>query len=239
MNPKQNSKPLIVALDYPALDDALALADRLDPQACRVKIGKELFTRAGPQAVSTLVARGFEVFLDLKFHDIPNTVAGACRAAADLGCWMLNVHAGGGRAMMEAAVAALDGAPGRPLLIAVTVLTSLDDAALGEVGVGGGVAGQVERLAALTRASGLDGVVCSPLEIAPLRARLGDAFALVTPGVRPAGASVDDQIRIATPGSAMAAGASFLVVGRPVPRAADPAAAVAAINDECRKAASA
>ena len=239
MNPKQNSKPLIVALDYPALDDALALADRLDPQACRVKIGKELFTRAGPQAVSTLVARGFEVFLDLKFHDIPNTVAGACRAAADLGCWMLNVHAGGGRAMMEAAVAALDGAPGRPLLIAVTVLTSLDDAALGEVGVGGGVAGQVERLAALTRASGLDGVVCSPLEIAPLRARLGDAFALVTPGVRPAGASVDDQVRIATPGSAMAAGASFLVVGRPVTRAADPAAAVAAINDECREAASA
>ncbi len=237
MNPKQNSKPVIVALDYPALDDALALADRLDPQACRVKVGKELFTRAGPQAVSTLVARGFEVFLDLKFHDIPNTVAGACRAAADLGCWMLNVHAGGGRAMMEAAVAALDGAPGRPLLIAVTVLTSLDDAALGEVGVGGGVAGQVERLAALTRASGLDGVVCSPLEIAPLRVRLGDAFTLVTPGVRPAGASVDDQVRIATPGSAVAAGANHLVVGRPVTRAADPAAAVAAINDECRAAA--
>ena len=234
MNPNRNTKPVIVALDYPALADALALADRLDPQACRVKVGKELFTRAGPQAVSMLVARGFEVFLDLKFHDIPNTVAGACRAAADLGCWMLNVHAGGGRAMMEAAVAALAERRTRPLLIAVTVLTSLDDAALDEIGIGDGVAGQVERLAALTRASGLDGVVCSPLEIAPLRARLGDAFTLVTPGVRPAGASVDDQVRIATPGNAMAAGASYLVVGRPVARAADPAAAVAAINDECR-----
>jgi len=236
MNPKPNTKPVIVALDYPALDDALALADRLDPQACRVKVGKELFTRAGPQAVSMLAARGFEVFLDLKFHDIPNTVAGACRAAADLGCWMLNVHAGGGREMLEAAVAALGGEPSRPMLIAVTVLTSLDDAALGEVGVSGGVAGQVERLAALASASGLDGVVCSPLEIAPLRARLGDAFALVTPGVRPAGASVDDQVRVATPGNAVAAGAHYLVVGRPVTRAADPAAAVAAINDECRAA---
>ncbi|MEQ8661488.1 MAG: orotidine-5'-phosphate decarboxylase [Gammaproteobacteria bacterium] len=232
-----NAKPVIVALDFAALDAALALADRLDPARCRVKVGKELFTRCGPAAVSALAARGFEVFLDLKFHDIPNTVAGACRAAADLGCWMLNVHAGGGRAMMEAAAVALADHPARPLLIAVTVLTSLDDDALGEIGVAGGAAAQVARLAALARASGLDGVVCSPLELAPLRAHLGGGdFVLVTPGVRPAGASLDDQVRVATPAHAMAAGASYLVVGRPVTQAADPAAAVAAIDAECRAA---
>jgi orotidine-5'-phosphate decarboxylase len=235
MNPID--RPVIVALDFDTLDGALALADRLDPAACRVKVGKELFTRAGPAALSALAARGFEVFLDLKFHDIPNTVAGACRAAADLGCWMVNVHASGGRAMMSAAAAALAGCSDRPLLIAVTVLTSLDDAALGEVGVAATAADQVVRLATLAADCGLDGVVCSPLEIAPLRARLAPGFALVTPGVRPAGAAQDDQVRVATPGSAIAAGASYLVVGRPVTRAADPAAAVVAITAECREAA--
>ncbi|MEQ8493787.1 MAG: orotidine-5'-phosphate decarboxylase [Gammaproteobacteria bacterium] len=231
-----NRTPVIVAFDFPCLDDALALADRLDPADCRAKVGKELFTRCGPSAVNALTARGFEVFLDLKFHDIPNTVAGACRAAADLGCWMVNVHAEGGRAMMEAAAAALADRPSRPLLIGVTVLTSLDDGALAEIGVAGGAAAQVTRLAALAQASGLDGVVCSPLEIAPLRTRLGKDFTLVTPGVRPAGTSTDDQVRVATPGSAVAAGASYLVVGRPVTRAPDPAAAVAAIAAECRAA---
>ncbi len=226
-------KPVIVALDFPSLDDAVALAQRLDPAACRVKVGKELFTRAGPDAVTRLVGLGFEVFLDLKFHDIPNTVAGACRAAADLGCWMVNVHAGGGRAMMEAAVEALAGRPQAPLLIGVTVLTSLDDGALAETGVAGGAQAQVLRLAALAAASGLDGVVCSPLEIAALRAEHDAAFALVTPGVRPAGADADDQARTATPAAALAAGAGFLVVGRPITRAADPAAALAAINAEC------
>ncbi|MCB1745890.1 MAG: orotidine-5'-phosphate decarboxylase [Gammaproteobacteria bacterium] len=232
----RTDRPVIVALDFDTLDGALALADRLDPATCRVKVGKELFTRAGPAAVRALGTRGFEVFLDLKFHDIPNTVAGACRAAADLGCWMVNVHAGGGRAMMTAAAAALAGQAGRPLLIAVTVLTSLDDLALGEVGVDATAGDQVVRLATLAESCGLDGVVCSPLEIAPLRGCLDPGFTLVTPGVRPAGAAQDDQVRIATPGSAIAAGASYLVVGRPVTRAADPAAAVLAIDAECREA---
>ncbi|MGE0486094.1 MAG: orotidine-5'-phosphate decarboxylase [Gammaproteobacteria bacterium] len=233
----RNDRPVIVALDFDTLPGALALAERLDPASCRVKVGKELFTRAGPESVRTLTARGFEVFLDLKFHDIPNTVAGACRAAAELGCWMVNVHAGGGRAMMLAAAEALAACDRRPLLIAVTVLTSLDDLALGEVGVAATAAEQVVRLATLAANCGLDGVVCSPLEIAPLRACLEPDFALVTPGVRPAGAAQDDQVRTATPGNAIAAGASYLVVGRPVTRAADPAAAVAAITAECHEAA--
>lgn len=229
-------RPVIVALDFDTEQEALALAARLDPAACRVKVGKELFTRAGPAILAALRQRGFEIFLDLKFHDIPNTVAGACRAAADLGCWMVNVHAAGGAAMLEAARAAIDGGADRPLLIAVTVLTSMDDAALAAVGVADGTARQVQRLARLTQDSGLDGVVCSPLEIAALRADLGAGFALVTPGVRPAGGSTDDQVRIATPGAAIAAGASHLVVGRPITRAADPLAALAAINAECRAA---
>lgn len=226
-------KPVIVALDYERLDDALALVTRLDPAQCRLKVGKELFTREGPGALRALTARGFAVFLDLKFHDIPNTVAGACRAAAELGAWMINVHAGGGRAMLSAAREAVEHVSPRPLLVAVTVLTSLDDAALDEVGVAGGTRAQVERLAALTAACGLDGVVCSPLEIVALRRLCGARFALVTPGVRPAGSGQDDQVRIATPAAAIAAGATALVVGRPITRAADPAAALAAIHAEC------
>jgi len=229
-------KPLIVALDYADAATALALADRLDPTQCRVKVGKELFTSAGPQVVRELVARDFAVFLDLKFHDIPNTVAGACRAAADLGCWMMNVHAAGGPAMLSAARAALGQDAGRPLLIAVTVLTSIDEATLHAVGVAGSIAEQVARLAALTEQAGLDGVVCSPLEIGVLRAARGPSFKLVTPGVRPAASSQDDQVRVATPGAAISAGASYLVVGRPVTQAADPLAALAAINAEIQAA---
>lgn len=224
--------PVIVALDFPDAASALALVTQLDPAQCRLKVGKELFTSAGPQMVRSLVARGFSVFLDLKFHDIPTTVAGACRVAADLGCWMMNVHAAGGAAMLSAARAALGDAPDRPLLIAVTVLTSIDAATLHAVGVAGSVADQVARLAALTADAGLDGVVCSPLEVGVLRAQRGAAFTLVTPGVRAAASGLDDQVRVATPAAAVAAGASYLVVGRPVTQARDPQAALASINAE-------
>ncbi len=225
-----DSKVLIVALDFDGLAPTLDFADRLDPQRCRVKVGKELFTRCGPEVVRALHARGFEVFLDLKFHDIPNTVAGACRAAADLGCWMMNVHSAGGSAMLEAARDALDAFTPRPLLVAVTVLTSLDADAMHAVGILSTPGEQVSRLAALAESSGLDGVVCSPLEIADLRKAHGPGFLLVTPGIRPAGSEVDDQARVATPESAVAAGASYLVIGRPVTRAPEPAAAVSAIS---------
>ena len=225
-------KPLIVALDFADARAALALAERLDPAQCRLKVGKELFTSAGPAVVRELVARGFAVFLDLKFHDIPNTVAGACRAAADLGVWMMNVHAVGGEAMLRAARSALGDDQDRPLLIAVTVLTSIDETTLHAVGVAGSIAAQVARLAALTEHAGLDGVVCSPLEIALLRAERGASFKLITPGVRPAASAADDQVRVATPGAAISAGASYLVVGRPVTQASDPLAALAAINAE-------
>ena len=225
-------KPLIVALDFADARAALALAERLDPAQCRLKVGKELFTSAGPAVVRELVARGFAVFLDLKFHDSPNTVAGACRAAADLGVWMMNVHAVGGEAMLRAARSALGDDQDRPLLIAVTVLTSIDETTLHAVGVAGSIAAQVARLATLTEHAGLDGVVCSPLEIALLRAERGASFKLITPGVRPAASAADDQVRVATPGAAISAGASYLVVGRPVTQAGDPLAALAAINAE-------
>lgn len=225
-------QPLIIALDYSNAHAALTLAERLDPAQCRVKVGKQLFTSAGPQVVRDLVKRGFSVFLDLKFHDIPTTVAGACRAAADLGCWMMNVHAAGGGAMLSAARAALDDGTERPLLVAVTVLTSIDESTLRAVGVTGSMAAQVARLAALTEYAGLDGVVCSPLEIGLLRAQRGSSFKLVTPGVRAAASGQDDQLRVATPGAAIRAGANYLVVGRPVTQAPDPLAALAAINAE-------
>ena len=223
---------IIVALDFADADSALALVARLDPAVCRLKVGKELFTAAGPDLVRTLVARGFEVFLDLKFHDIPNTVAAACRAAAGLGVWMLNVHASGGRRMMAAAQAALADLPKPPLLIAVTVLTSMSAEDLGEVGISAAPADQVLRLARLAHACKLDGVVCSAQEAAMLRAELGAGFRLVTPGIRPAGAESGDQRRVMTPKAAVDAGADYLVVGRPITQAADPAAMLAAINRE-------
>lgn len=229
---KPHQRRVIVALDFPSTMPALVLLDQLTPNDCRVKIGKELFTRAGPVFVEQVIARGFDVFLDLKYHDIPNTVAAACEAAADLGVWMLNVHAGGGRKMMETAAERLASRTQRPLLIAVTVLTSLGEADLTEIGFSGTPEMNVRRLAGLAETSGLDGVVCSPHEVAVLRAERRHGFQLVTPGVRPAGAALDDQRRVMTPGDAIAAGASFLVVGRPITAAADPRASLDAINHE-------
>jgi orotidine-5'-phosphate decarboxylase len=205
------------------------MAARLDPALCRVKVGKELFVAAGPAVVERLQASGFEVFLDLKFHDIPNTVAGACRAAARLGVWMLDVHAGGGSAMMRAAREAVEGFPKRPLLIGVTVLTSLSDAELGEIGFAGSAADNVARLARLAAASGLDGVVCSAEEATMLRETLGAGFVSVTPGIRLPGDAKGDQSRVVTPEDAVRRGAHYLVIGRPVTQSADPSATLQSI----------
>ena len=229
------SPRVIVALDFANPMRALALADRLDPRACGVKVGKELFVVAGPEPVRWLVARGFNVFLDLKFHDIPNTVAQACAAATRLGVWMLNVHAAGGRAMLDAArdavgAAAAEAGVARPLLIAVTVLTSLDHAALRDTGIDADPGQHARKLARLAHECRLDGVVCSAREAAGMRADFGASFALVTPGIRPAGSAVDDQARIVTPEEAVRNGADYLVVGRPITAAADPLAALASIN---------
>ena len=223
---------IIVALDFPDASSALALAGRLDPKLCRVKVGKELYTAAGPALVEKLRASGFEVFLDLKYHDIPNTVAAACAAAAALGVWMIDVHALGGRAMMEAARAALPRSGDRPRLIAVTLLTSMGASDMAEVGLGGSPQAAVLGLARLAQASGLDGVVCSAREAADLRRQCGKPFTLVTPGIRPAEAGVDDQARVATPRAAIASGADYLVIGRPITRAPDPRAALRAISAE-------
>lgn len=223
---------VIVALDYPNQDRALALVDRLDPSLCRLKVGKEMFTRLGPTFVEVLRGRGYDVFLDLKFHDIPNTVAAACDAAADLGVWMMNLHASGGRRMMETARERLEARSNRPLLVAVTILTSLTGEEIKDIGFSGDPAQNVSRLAKLTQQAGLDGVVCSPREAEMLRSELGDAFLLVTPGVRPKQAAQDDQRRVMTPADAIHAGSSYLVVGRPITAAADPIAALQSINQE-------
>jgi len=223
---------VFVALDFSNAVDALALVDRLDPRDCGLKVGKELFVTAGPDLVRDLVGRGFAVFLDLKFHDIPNTVAGACAAATRLGVAMLNVHAGGGRAMLAAARDAVDRSAtnARPLLIAVTVLTSLDDADMRELGIDATAQAHALRLAKLAQACGLDGVVCSAQEAVALREACGAGFKLVTPGIRPADAAKDDQARIVTPEAAIRGGADYLVIGRPVTQAADPVATLATIN---------
>ncbi len=223
---------IIVALDYPVAESALELVSALDPALCRLKIGKEMFTRFGPGFVEQVIGRGFDVFLDLKFHDIPNTVAAACAAAADLGVWMVNVHASGGRRMMEAARERLEGLPNRPLLIAVTILTSLSREDIAEVGFQGEPAENVRRLALLARDSGLDGIVCSPLEAADVRARSGEEFLLVTPGVRPESSAADDQRRVMTPSEAVANGADYLVIGRPITGAEDPLRSLQAIHSE-------
>ena len=209
----------------------MALVDRLDPHRCRLKVGKEMFTRHGPALVERLAAKGYHVFLDLKFHDIPQTVASACAAAADLGVWMVNLHASGGRRMMEAARERLAGVTAPPLLIAVTLLTSLDASDLEAIGCPGEPRLRVLRLASLARDAGLDGIVCSPQEAASVRTALGESFVLVTPGVRPAGAAVDDQKRVMTPAEALAAGADYLVIGRPITAAPDPVAALVKIED--------
>lgn len=224
------ASPVIVALDYPGADQALRLADQLSPAACRLKVGKELFTREGPSVVKALHERGFDVFLDLKFHDIPNTAAAAVASAAELGVWMVNVHASGGRRMMEAAREKLEQGGHSTLLIAVTVLTSMERADLAEIGLDVEPMVQVERLARLTRDCGLHGVVCSAQEAPLLRQSLGQDFGLVTPGIRPADAEAGDQRRIMTPEQAQAAGVSWMVIGRPVTRAPDPARALSDIN---------
>ena len=222
--------PIIVALDFPDAASAIAMAERLNPAQCRVKVGKELFTAVGPQIVEALQHKGFEVFLDLKFHDIPNTTAGAVRSAAELGVWMVNVHASGGRRMMEACREVLASRTGhRPLLTAVTVLTSLEQEDLQEVGIDIEPMVQVQRLARLTQDCGLDGVVCSAREAKALRSTLGEDFKLVTPGIRPADSSADDQKRILTPPQAIENGSTYLVIGRPITSAADPAQALEGI----------
>jgi len=226
-----DNKRIIVALDVADADAALALAARLDPKRCRVKVGKELFVAAGPEVVRRLQERGYEVFLDLKFHDIPNTVAGACRAAARLGVWMMNVHASGGEAMLRAAREAIETVVRPPLLIGVTVLTSLAEADLERVGYAGSVIENVERLARLSRACGLDGVVCSAEEAPLVRKATGDDFILVTPGIRLAGERSDDQARIVTPPEAIRRGANYLVIGRPVTQAPDPGAMLESIDE--------
>jgi orotidine-5'-phosphate decarboxylase len=221
---------VIVALDYDNKHSALTLADRLDPKYCRVKVGKELFTAAGPAVVKELSDRSFDVFLDLKFHDIPNTVAKALSAAADLGVWMANVHASGGSRMMSAAKQALDNSGSDMLLIGVTVLTSMDTSDLEEVGIKRTLSDQVLHLASMTKDSGLDGVVCSAQEARTLKEALGEDFKLVTPGIRLANSAADDQRRIVTPADAMALGSDYLVIGRPITQSADPLATLLEIN---------
>lgn len=228
-----NDPKIIVALDFPSAKLALELADKLDPAKCRLKVGKELFTRSGPQIVESLQKRGFEVFLDLKFHDIPNTAAAAVAAAAELGVWMVNVHASGGEKMMLACRERLDtfGAD-KPLLIAVTVLTSMSAEDLAGIGITDSPEAQVSRLATLTRNSGLDGVVCSAQEAPKLKSEQGSDFKLITPGIRPLAADKGDQKRIMTPSDALKAGSDYIVIGRPITQAADPLAALEAIHAE-------
>ena len=226
---------VIVALDFAEQNKALELVDRLEPNECRLKVGKEMFTRFGPEFVKNLQNKGFDVFLDLKFHDIPNTVAKAVKAAADLGVWMVNVHASGGMKMMEAARKELEAyGNDRPLLIAVTILTSMDEETLHSLGLNCSIDEQVLRLAKLTANSGLDGVVCSARESPILRKELPESFKLITPGIRPVGASVGDQVRIVTPKQALLNGSNYLVIGRPITQAQNPLEELKKINESLK-----
>lgn len=230
-----SSKPIIVALDYNNADDALSIAAQLNPQICRVKVGKELHTAAGPTVVEDLMARGFDVFLDLKFHDIPNTVASACKVAASQGVWMVNVHAGGGKKMLDAARNAIDSFSGKkPLLIGVTVLTSLSQPELTEIGLAPNLPAAVLRYAELTKDARLDGVVCSALEATWLRDHFGKNFKLVTPGIRLAEDAKGDQARVVTPVDAIKMGSDYLVIGRSITKAKDPIATLHKINDDLK-----
>lgn len=229
-----DDKPIIVALDYASGDAALALVDTLDPAMARVKVGKQLFTLEGPALIHALHDRGFEVFLDLKFHDIPNTVAGAVAAAAQLNVWMVNIHASGGSRMMRAAVEALSAFQNPPLLTAVTVLTSMDEADLAELGCGGSVMTQVQRLALLAARSGVNGVVCSAAEAGEIRDEFGDSFLRVTPGIRLPDDDPADQRRVLTPVEALRAGASHLVMGRSITGAAAPGDTLAGVVSDIR-----
>lgn len=224
--------PIVVALDYPDQAAALRMAQQLDPKQCRVKVGKELFTSAGPAVVEQLQLLGFQVFLDLKFHDIPNTTSKAVAAAASMGVWMVNVHASGGRRMMEACREVLQQHRHQPLLIAVTVLTSMSEDDMLELGYNGPIVDRVLALATLAQSSGMDGVVCSAQEVELLTQKLGREFTLVTPGIRPADSAGDDQRRTMTPHEALQAGSDYLVIGRPITQASDPAYAVSQILSE-------
>ncbi len=219
----QNDSKIIIALDFADLNSAKALVAQLDPTLCKVKVGKEMFTLFGPSWVKYLVQQGFQVFLDLKFHDIPNTVAKACRAAAETGAWMINLHASGGEKMMSAAVEALQTyGNDRPLLTAVTLLTSMDETEYAKIGYNKSLSQQVYHLAGLAKKSGVDGVVCSALEARELKAVLGSDFTLVTPGIRLTENIQDDQSRVMTPQDAIKAGSSYLVIGRPITQSPDP-----------------
>ena len=226
------NKPIVVALDFDNRAQTLELVERLDPARCRLKIGKELFTSEGPQLVEAMQNKGFDVFLDLKFHDIPNTCAKAVAAAANLGVWMVNVHASGGERMMNAAREALDKFQQKPLLIGVTVLTSMEQLDLAGIGLNIEPQEQVKRLAQLTQKSGLDGVVCSAQEAVMLKELCSPEFKLVTPGIRPSFAVQGDQRRVMTPSEAMNAGVDYMVIGRPITQAKDPIEALTLIEQE-------
>jgi orotidine-5'-phosphate decarboxylase len=225
-----SQSPVIVALDFDNRQAALALAEQLDPTQCRLKVGKELFTRTGPELVKALVGQGFDVFLDLKFYDIPNTTAKAISAAADLGVWMANVHASGGSRMMAAAKQALEQQGSDMLLIAVTVLTSMDEADLAELGINRSPAEQVMSLAQVSKNAGVDGVVCSAQEASALKAALGSEFKLITPGIRLSDSAADDQRRVVSPPDAIALGSDYLVIGRPITESPDPLGTLLWIN---------
>ena len=226
---------IIVALDYEKEAEALALVDQIDPSLCRLKVGKEMFTTLGMNFVKQLHQRNFDVFLDLKYHDIPNTVARAVRSAADLGVWMVDLHASGGLRMMEEAKRILEPyGKDAPLLIAVTVLTSMEDLDLLQIGINASPMEQVLRLAHLTQRAGLDGVVCSPQEVEILRNACGEDFKLVTPGIRPIGADFGDQRRVMTPTAAIRAGSDYLVIGRPITKADNPVEVLRSINASIR-----
>lgn len=216
------NSPIIVAIDKPSINEALHLVDQLDPKLCRVKVGKELFTRCGPQIITELHSRGFQVFLDLKFHDIPNTTAQAVLAAADMGVWMVNVHASAGLEAMQLSKKRLVEGGHDTLLIAVTVLTSMTEEGLQGIGIETPVNQQVERLALLTKQAGLDGVVCSAQEASRLKQLCGEKFQLITPGIRMAEDAADDQKRICTPKQAMQNGSDYLVIGRSITQADRP-----------------
>ena len=231
----ENSKKVLIALDYDDQETALAFVKQLSPDTCRLKVGKEMFTYFGPEFVKELIELGFDVFLDLKFHDIPNTVAKAVTAAAKMGVWMVNVHASGGYEMMHKAKLALEEFGDRaPILIAVTVLTSMDEPELKRLGINKSPQEQVIYLAKLAKEAGLDGVVCSAQEANVLKAELGEHFKLVTPGIRPEGSEAGDQKRIMTPKQAIEAGSDYLVVGRPITKAANPVEVLQDVNESIK-----
>ncbi|WP_024851089.1 orotidine-5'-phosphate decarboxylase [Hydrogenovibrio kuenenii] len=225
---------VVIALDFPSVSRANSFIHQMDPSICRLKIGKELFAIGGPAFVESCIDKGFDVFLDLKYHDIPNTVAKACQAAAKMGVWMLNVHALGGRRMMEAAKEGVLQSSHQPILIAVTILTSMEEGDLRDIGLQGTPHDNVMRLAKLAADSGLDGVVCSAQEASDIRAEIDRNFCLVTPGIRPRDADVNDQKRIMTPDEALKAGSSYLVIGRPITQAKDPIQALIDINESIK-----